>query len=107
MNKAHELGLIDKYEAEHPEEKVLRKDAARIIHLYMLNILNIRDEEDISSAAILKDLYDCRVCVNHIAQVYLKGIMKAREYPQGLTIFDSNSEITYAEADETINKLKG
>lgn len=104
---AHELGIIDKHESEHPEEKVLRKDAARILHLYMLNVLNIKDEEDISQASVLKDLYDCRVCVNHIAQVYLKGIMKAHEYPGGLLIFDLNSEITEVEAKEAISILKG
>ena len=107
IEKAHDLGIIDMHEAEHPEEKILRKDAAKILHLYMHNVMHIKDEEDISSASGLKDLYDCRVCVNHIAQVYLKGIMKAREYPGGLLIFDSNSEITASEAKEAILKMKG
>ena len=107
FEKARSFGLIDKYESEHPENKVLRKDAAKILHLYMLKVLSLKDEEDISSASVLKDLYDCRVCVNHIAQVYLKGIMKAHEYPEGLKLFDSNVELSEAEALEAIKTLKG
>ena len=107
VDKAHELDIIDKYYYEHPDETVLRKDAARILHLYMLKVLHMKDEEDISSASVLKDLYDCRVCVNHIAQVYLKGILKAREYPGKLLIFDSNSELTASEAEEAILNMKG
>ncbi len=107
MDKAHELDIIDKYLYEHPDETVLRKDAARILHLYMLKVLHMKDEEDILSASVLKDLYDCRVCVNHIAQVYLKGIMKAHEYPGKLLIFDSNSELTASEAEEAILNMKG
>lgn len=107
IEEAHRLGLIDKYESEHPESKVLRKDAAKILHLYMLKVLSLKDEEDISPASVLKDLYDCRVCVNHIAQVYLKGIMKAHEYPEGMKLFDSNMELSEAEALEAIKTLKG
>ena len=107
FEKARIFGLIDKYESEHPENKVLRKDAAKILHLYMLKVLSLKDEEDMSAASVLKDLYDCRVCVNHIAQVYLKGIMKAHEYPEGLKLFDSNVELSEAEALEAIKTLKG
>ena len=105
IEEAHRLGIIDKYESEHPENILLRKDAARILHLYMTKVLEIRDEADISPASALKDLYDCRVCVNHIAQVYLKGIMKAHEYPEGLLLFDSGLEISDDEAKEAVTNL--
>ena len=36
------------------------------------------DIGDISQAYKLKDLFDCRVCANHVAQVYLRGIMDAK-----------------------------
>ena len=58
-------------------DKVTRAEAARIAHEYLLNILHEKDEDDISAAYVLKDLYDCHVCVGHIAQVYAKGIMAA------------------------------
>ena len=55
-----------------------RRNAARIIHNYLLKEKNIPDLSDISKASELRDLYDCRVCVNHIAQVYLREIMDAK-----------------------------
>ena len=104
IDKAHDNGLIDLYMTEHSEENVLRKDAAKILHLYLRNISHIKDEENISPAAVLKDLYDCRVCADHIAQVFLKGIMKGHDYSGDLIIFDPNVEITEAEAKEAISK---
>jgi hypothetical protein len=105
VEEAHRIGIIDKYEAEHSDIMLLRKDAARILHLYMTKVLSVRDEEDITAASVIKDLYDCRVCVNHIAQVYLKGIMKAHEYPKGLLLFDSGLEILDDEAKEAITNI--
>lgn len=104
IDKAHDNGLIDLYMTEHSEENILRKDAARILHLYLKKISHIKDEENISKASVLKDLYDCRVCADHIAQVYLKGIMKGHDYSGGLMIFDPNVEITAEESREAISK---
>ncbi len=103
--EAHKLGLIDQDDTKHPDEAVVRKKAAKIFHMYLLNVMHVKDEDDISPASIMKDLYDCRVCVNHIAQVYLKGIMKAHEYPGGLILFDSDVEITEAEVKEALDNL--
>ena len=105
LDKARTLGLIDMSDTGHPEKNVVRKKAAKILHMYLLNVMHVKDEDDISPASIMKDLYDCRVCVNHIAQVYLKGIMKAHEYPGGLILFDSDVEITEAEVKEALDNL--
>ncbi len=74
-----------------PELK--RIDAAIMLHKYLREVLDIPDLADISGANVLRDLYDCRKCVNHIAQVYLRGLMKALEYPLGenssMLIFDA------------------
>ncbi len=104
INDAHNSGLIDLYMSEHADDMIFRKDAAKILHLYLKNICQVKDEEDISPAAVLKDLYDCRVCADHIAQVFIKGIMKGHDYPGGLMIFDPNVEITDAEARDAISK---
>ena len=73
-----------------------RIDAAIMLHKYMLEVAGIPDLEDISGAAVLKDLYDCRKCVNHIAQVYLRGLMKPVRYPlpdgSEILLFDGRSE---------------
>ena len=105
LDKAHTLGLIDKDDTKHPDEAVVRKKAAKILHMYLLNVMHVKDEDDISPASIMKDLYDCRVCVNHIAQVYLKGIMKAHEYPGGLILFEPDVEITEAEVMDALENL--
>lgn len=53
---------------------ITRRKAAGIVHEWLL-AHGERDEADIGPAAVLKDLYDCHECVNHVAQVYVKGIM--------------------------------
>ncbi|MBR6255838.1 MAG: hypothetical protein IKR23_00550 [Lachnospiraceae bacterium] len=76
--------------------RLTRIDAAIMLHKYMLEVAGIPDLEDISGAAVLKDLYDCRKCVNHIAQVYLRGLMKPVSYPlpdgSSILLFDAKSE---------------
>lgn len=54
---------------------IKRSEAAKLVHEYIRDVLKEPDEDSIHGAAVLKDLYDCHVCANHIAQVYLKGIM--------------------------------
>jgi len=58
-------------------EPMDRRHVAKSVHEYLLNTLGEKDEENWDSAKELQDLYDCRVCVTHIAQVYVKGIMPA------------------------------
>lgn len=62
--------------ADIPKEvDITKKQAAIIIHEYLKRVLKEEDEKDTKKALELKDLYDCRICVKHIEQVYLKGIM--------------------------------
>lgn len=63
----------------YKDDEISRKNIARIIHMYLLKEKGIPDIQDISKAGELRDLYDCRVCANHVAQVYLKGIMGAKD----------------------------
>ncbi len=87
-----------------------RGDLAKMIHLYIKNVKGINDLNDISKAAVLKDLYDCRVCVDHIAQVYLRGIMDAffiLGKPEGLCIFDRERKVTHEEFDKTLLRAEG
>ncbi|WP_026504912.1 hypothetical protein [Butyrivibrio sp. NC3005] len=81
LNYLWHQSLIDEYDFSHPEENLLRKNAARLIHIYMRDKMHQKDERDISKALNLRDIYDCRVCMNHIAQVYTKGIIEAIEIP--------------------------
>ena len=54
-----------------------RRNAARICHQFMKIELGIKDLDDVSRAGELKDLYTCRVCTPHVAQIYCRGIMDA------------------------------
>lgn len=102
-------GVIEEYDILNKNNPIDRKSAARIVHQYMLIEKRVSDIEDISSASQLRDLYDCRICVNHIAQVFLRNIMSGIEIP-GLSdarflIFDSKKEVSTEEAKSIKEKL--
>ena len=76
--------FLDNYPPEKLELKLTKKICARILHEFMTNVLEIPDV-DWQKAGELKDIYDCRVCANAIAQVYERGIMaEAKEKVFGL-----------------------
>ena len=74
-----ENGWLEHEDKLYKDDEISRKSIARIIHMYLLKEKGIPDIQDISKASELKDLYDCRVCANHVAQVYLRGIMGAKD----------------------------
>ncbi len=71
-------GWLEAEDELYPDRDISRKNVARILHMYLLKVRLISDLPDISRASALKDLYDCRICANHVAQVYLRGIMNAK-----------------------------
>ena len=89
-----ENGWLEFEDKLYHEDEINRKNIARIIHMYLLKVKGISDLQDISKAGELRDLYDCRVCANHIAQVYLRDIMSAKELSVngGFLWFDLNGE---------------
>lgn len=76
------------------------KNAARIVHEFLKIECEEPDEEDINPAKKLKDLYDCHTCVNHIAQVYVKGIMG-----EGQSLFGTNAPLTMEEAQFIVSRI--
>ena len=74
-----ENGWLEFEDKLYRDDEINRKNIARIIHMYLLKELYIPDLYDIQKAEVLRDLYDCRTCANHVAQVYLRGIMDARD----------------------------
>ena len=102
MDTAFKQGWIEAGDLAEPERVLRRMDAARILHLYMQHVLGIPDLPDISGAGVLKDLYDCRVCVNHIAQVFLRGLMDPVKIPSGnseVIIFASREPLRASELE--------
>ncbi len=84
-------GWLEAEDEISKDRPLTRKKAARIFHMYLLKVLHVNDL-DISGAKDLRDLYDCRICANHIAQAYMRGIMNARELKRdgGFLWFDLN-----------------
>ena len=74
---------------------VTRQNAAKLVHEWLRNCCHEPDEADIEAALRLRDIYDCHACLNHVAQVYVKGIMDARG-----GIFGMREELTEREAAE-------
>lgn len=81
---------------------VERRDAARIIHEFLRRELKEPDEDDWQGAELLKDLYDCHICVNHVSQVYAKGIMEPVE---GRDIFGMRRELTETEVCLIVSRI--
>ena len=79
LRYGHFRGWLEDSDERNPSSPLNRQTAARIIHMFMLIELGINDLQDITPATALKDLYTCRVCANHIAQLYTRGIMSAEK----------------------------
>ncbi len=82
-----------------------RKTAARIIHNFMRVELKENDEPDSRPAQKLQDLYDCRSCVGHVTQTYLKGIIDGVYTPANRFIFGMEQFLSYAESNLIIKRL--
>ena len=76
--RGRRAGWLEEADQLYPDAAISRKNVARILHQYLLKVRNIPDICDISEAYKLKDLFDCRICANHVAQVYLRGFMDAK-----------------------------
>jgi len=101
-NYGRKRGWLESQEAEFSDWKIDKRSAARIVHEFIRTELSNKDIDDIKKATVLKDLYDCRVCANHIAQVYLKGIMKAKSENE----FGLVDKVTKEEALDIIGRMK-
>ena len=113
LRYGHFRGWLEDSDERHPENLLNRQTAARIIHQFLVVELHMSDVADISAAEKLRDLYTCRVCANHIAQVYARGIMGAEEVlsgdaaaTQSILIFNHLGRMSYREAREAMERLR-
>ncbi|MBO4863401.1 MAG: hypothetical protein J5517_03495 [Eubacterium sp.] len=81
-----------------------RRTAARLIHMYMKVVKRVEDLKDITPAYELRDLFDCRVCANHVAQVYLRGIMPGVKVGD-IEIFDVYKDVSREEAEDILKQF--
>jgi hypothetical protein len=94
------LVLPDLPDYVRPEDILERRTAAHIVHNILKNVLNEPDEPDITSVFELKDIYECKVCFPHIAQVYVKGIM-----PVSGNAFGVRNPVDKEEAKEIVSRI--
>ena len=110
LRYGHFRGWLEDSDERQPEAPLNRQTAVRITHQFMLIELKIPDLADISPAAKLKDLYTCRVCTNHIAQLYTRGIMGAKKEEPDIAdssalFFDHLQLMTKEEVSVLLEKL--
>ena len=110
LRYGHFRGWLEDSDERQPEAPLNRQTAVRITHQFMLIELKIPDLADISHAAKLKDLYTCRVCTNHIAQLYTRGIMGAKKEEPDIAdssalFFDHLQLMTKEEVSVLLEKL--
>ena len=99
----HSRGWLEDQDERFCDKLLDRRTAARIIHRYMKIELVVPDLTDISSANVLADLYTCRACVNDVAQVFLRGIMQARQVERDgkiIEIFDMGGLVINEDAEK-------
>lgn len=76
IKQARAEGWLEMQEEFSLDEFIERRIVARILHEFLRKKLGEKDEDNWQPAQSLKDLYDCHICVNHVAQMYVKGIMR-------------------------------
>ena len=95
---AWQQGLLEEQDVLAGSRPLERRTAARIVHQFLVSICKEADETDWGEAKNLLDLYDCRTCANHVAQVYAKGIMCGVKE----NVFGMREVLSAVEADEII-----
>ena len=67
------------------DKSVTAKKAALILYAFIKDVRGL-DETDWGDAKLFRDIYDCRICANAIAQVCARGILK----PERKDLFDGD-----------------
>lgn len=101
---AYKAGWIEQQDVIGRESALDRKTAARILHQFLRRELKEEDVMDCSAASGLQDLYDCRVCVSHVMQVYVKGIMDGYTDISGRFIFGMDDKVSGEEVTGIVKR---
>ena len=93
-------------------EELTRNQAAKILHIFIRDVLglpDITDENVLQKATELSDIYDCRTCAADIMQVYVRGIMNPGYVIKetGLKMFGGRERLTNCETEKVKQRLVG
>lgn len=80
-----------------------RRHAARIVHEFLRIEYGEPDERDWSLARKYEDLFHCRVCAKHVAQVIVKDLMT----PKTEKRFGLLSAVTVSDMEELLRRIDG
>ena len=91
-------------------EELTRNQAAKILHIFIRDVLglpDITDENVFHKATELSDIYDCRTCAADIMQVYVRGIMNPGYVIKetGLKMFGGRERLTNCEMEKVKQRL--
>ena len=110
LSYGHSRGWLEDQDERFCDNSLNRQTAARIVHQFMKIELGVPDLPDITPANVLADLYTCHTCVNHIAQVYLRGVMDAEEISgvseRPFLIFNGKAFVSKEEAEKIVLRIK-
>ena len=87
--------------SEASEKQLERRIAAYMVHVYLTEVAKEADEPGIEPAFALKDIYECPACIKHIAQVYLKGIMRGKDL-----LFGVKNPVNEEEAGQIVARVR-
>ncbi len=104
LQKSKEEGWVEPFHILHGTDWIERIAAAGILHQFIKIILQEKDEDNWEPAKKLKDIYDCRTCVNHVAQVYCKGIMGSITTKSETVIFGMQELLRKDEAVQIVKR---
>lgn len=106
--RGRKSGWLEQEDELYSSDPIARKNVARILHMYLMTERGVKDLSDISGASCLRDLYDCRACANHVAQMYLRGVMKSRTLDKKgeFLWFDLEGAASATEIEESLRIAK-
>lgn len=81
LQYGQQRGWLEEEDISASATELERRTAARILHSFLRRERQEPDETDWRGAEQMRDLYDCHTCVNHVAQMYAKGIMEPFRNP--------------------------
>lgn len=96
-------GFLQSADLTESDTPIQRRRLSGILHEYLKRECGEWDEPEWGSAGSLRDLYDCRTCVNHVAQMYAKGIVGAVDETR--RIFGMREPVEYREAEESVLRM--
>lgn len=104
QQRGRELAWLEEQDTLYGSHKVERRQVARMLHEFLRVERKEEDETDVKVAYQLRDLFDCRTCVNHVAQMYCKGIMLPYTAEMPDLIFGMREGMKEEEAREILKR---